>query len=69
MKMTPWFEPRWASLGAWIFYNRVKWPSRLKLLLEKGTAFKISYMGRGGGIEVSILAFYSHNLSSNPAGY
>ena len=26
-------------------------------------------MGRGGSLEVSILAFYSNNSSSNPAGY
>ena len=26
-------------------------------------------MGRGGGLAVSIRAFYSYNPSSNPAGY
>ena len=26
-------------------------------------------MGRGGGLVVSILAFYSDNSSSSPAGY
>ena len=25
-------------------------------------------MGRGGGLVVGVLAFYSHDLSSNPAG-
>ena len=26
-------------------------------------------MGRGGGLVVSVLAFHSDDLSSNPAGY
>ena len=26
-------------------------------------------MGRGGGLVVSVLSFYSNNFSSNPAGY
>ena len=28
-----------------------------------------SNQGRGGGLVVSVLAFYSDNLSLNPAGY
>ena len=27
------------------------------------------YLGRGGGLEVSVLAFYSGDPGSNPAGY
>ena len=29
----------------------------------------LQYQGRGGGLVVSVLAFYSDNPSSNPAGY
>ena len=30
---------------------------------------EVTYVGRGGGLVVSVLAFYSKDLSSNPAGY
>ena len=30
---------------------------------------EVTYVGRGGGLVVSVLAFYSDDLSSNPAGY
>ena len=29
----------------------------------------LQYQGRGGGLVVSVLAFYSDNPSSNPASY
>ena len=32
-------------------------------------AKKLLLLGRGGGLVVSVLAYYSDNPSSNPAGY
>ena len=36
--------------------------------IPKPAFFNCSALGRGGGMVVSIFAFYSDDLSSNPAG-
>ena len=41
----------------------------LNILEPKDQGKDLQYQGRGGGLVVSVLAFYSDNPSSNPASY
>ena len=38
-------------------------------IVHKGALKQVIFKGCDGGIEVSVLAFYSDDPSSNPAGY
>ena len=55
--------------GFFLTYHTCPWPTWMMIELVRLPNQTTTHWGRGGGLVVSVLAFYFDDLSSNPAGY